>query len=63
MLAVAQRRNSADAHQPDQQQPRDFFRPGKRLSKHVPAHDLEADDGGLPHDEDRDGPLECEVRA
>ena len=58
VLPVPQRGDAADAHQPGQQQPRDLLGPGNRPVQDVAADDLQADDGGLRDDEDRDRPLE-----
>ena len=57
MLGVSQGGDAADAHQPRQQQPRDLFGPGNRPVQNVAPHDLQADDGGLRHDEDGNSPL------
>ena len=47
MIAVPEGQDTADAHQPHEQEPGDFLGPGNRPMQEVPPDDLQSDDGGL----------------
>jgi hypothetical protein len=61
MLAVAQGRDAADAHQPREQQARDLFRPRNRTVQDMAPDNLQAYNRGLSNDERRDRPSQQAV--
>ena len=62
-MAVPEGQDTADAHQPHEQQPGDFFGPGNWPMQEVSADDLQTDDGGLRGHEERNRRLERAIGA
>jgi len=63
MLPMAQRADASDAHQPDEQQACNLFRPRDWLSQDVTADDLQSDNCCLSDNDARDGPVKDTVRS